>query len=142
MTHAHLEKHQLSWTENSGCIASLQPMFLLTEIRRFQSLTVVAHNVDETAVDGHEGGVDVGRGCEDNVKTGFAPGRNCDLRQGQIGNGLAKFRLEDGIQPDPVDWVHSHTGRPGLVTDGVRDWPRTGVGDSYGVFAVEVICVI
>lgn len=77
-------------------------MFLLTEISRFQSPTVVAHNVNETAVDGHEGGVDVGRGCEDNVKTGW----------------------------------------PRLVTDGVCDWSRTGVGDSYGVFAVELICVI
>lgn len=117
-------------------------MFVRTEISRFQGLTIVAHYVNESAINGQERGVDVGGSCKDNIKTGFAPGRNCDLRQGQVRNGLAKFCLENGIFSHPVDWVHGHTGWPGLVADGVRDWPRTAVGNGDGVLAVEMICII
>lgn len=115
---------------------------MLTEISRFQNLAIITYNVNEATINGQQGSIDVGRGCKDNIKTSFAPGRNCELRYGKVRNSLAKFRLENGIQPHPVDWVHGHTGRARFVADGIGNWSRTAVGDGDGVLTSEVVCVI
>lgn len=117
-------------------------MFVLTEISRLQDLTIVAHNVNKTAVNRHQRGIDVGRGSKYHIKAGFASSGNRDLRHRKVGSSLAEICLENGIVSHPVDRIHGHTGGARFVADGVGDWSWTVVGDGYGVFAGEMVCVI
>lgn len=55
-------------------------MFMPTQISRFQNLAIVTHNMNEAAVQGQEGGIDVSRSGKDHIKTSLAPGGYRDLR--------------------------------------------------------------